>query len=335
MCALLFNLIYMDDFGAYQVASGIQNLSNQIGQDKENDKAREYNSEEAVKSRDYNTWLLKNQVQLKAKDYRQAGLNPAFMNGSILGATPSPSASPTSPNTVYTPDPNYLLSSKLLESEVKKTEAEAEKTTVETDKTKIETQYLPALLQSQIKLNDSHFELNVSGAHLNDEEAKEVGERCAKMQTECAEIDARMNMMHREAQILDEKLKQEKIQTFFKSDECKAIIANYMAQAKLAYTEAEDIVKTFAFRAWNMSSQAELNEEMQHKVRWDAASGELKFHLDEKFGSKERMLGIINGSVDALESVTNSMKNLSEAGKNAIESVDKLTPTKKITGFMK
>lgn len=325
----------MDDYGAYQVSAGIQNLSNQIAQDKENDTAREYNSQEAVKSRDYNTWLLRNQIQLKASDYRSAGLNPAFMNGSMLGATPTPSASPTSPNTAYTPDPNYMLTNKLLQAQVNKTDSETNKNVAETDKTKVETSYLPALLSSQIALNDSHVDYNVSGSNLNRAEAKEVGERIAKMETECAEIDARMNMMHKEAQILDEKLKQEKIQSFFKSDECKAIITNYMAQAKLAYTEAQDIVKTFAFRAWNMASQAELNEETKNKVYWDSNTGKLHFHLDKEYSSKERQLGIINGSVDALEGVTNSMKNLTESGKNATEAVTNVIPAKKISGLLK
>lgn len=325
----------MDDYGASQVAAGLQNFSNQIAQDKANKDAQAYNSEEAVKSRDYNTWLLRNQVCLKAIDYRSAGLNPAFMNGSILGATPTPSASPTSPNTIYAPDPNSILSAKLLQAQVNKTESETNRNVAETDKTKVETTYLPALMSSQIALNDSHVDYNVSGANLNREEAKEVGERIAKMETECAEIDARMNMMHRESQILDEKLKQEKIVSFFKSDECKAIIANYMAQAKLSYTEAEDIVKTFAFRAWNMASQAELNEETKNKVYWDSNTGKLHFNLDKKYASKERQLGIINGSVDAIEGVTNSMKNLTESGKNATETIGNLTPVKKISGFMR
>lgn len=55
----------MDDFGAYTVASQLQGLSNQIGQDKENERARRFNSAEAQKSRDYNTWLLANQNQRK------------------------------------------------------------------------------------------------------------------------------------------------------------------------------------------------------------------------------------------------------------------------------
>lgn len=40
--------------------------------------------------KDYNNWLLSHQTQERVKDARSAGLNPAFMNGSQLGGTPSP-----------------------------------------------------------------------------------------------------------------------------------------------------------------------------------------------------------------------------------------------------
>lgn len=49
--------------------------------------------------KDYNQWLLAHQTQEHVKDARSAGLNPAFMNGSQLGSTPSPPA--------YTP-PTYI-----------------------------------------------------------------------------------------------------------------------------------------------------------------------------------------------------------------------------------
>ena len=122
----------MDDFGAYQVAGQIQSWSNQIGQDKENEKARQYNSQEAQKSRDYNTWLLQNETQLKASDARSAGLNPAFMNGSVLSSTPTPSGSPTSPNTFHPIDPQLMLNNELLKSQIDNVDAMTEKVNTET-----------------------------------------------------------------------------------------------------------------------------------------------------------------------------------------------------------
>lgn len=35
----------------------------------------------------YNTWLMRNETQMRVKDLRSAGLNPAFMNGSQMGSS--------------------------------------------------------------------------------------------------------------------------------------------------------------------------------------------------------------------------------------------------------
>lgn len=58
--------------------------------------AQQYNTQEAEKARQYNTWLLSNSTQRNVQDARAAGLNPAFMNGSVLGSTPSPSVAASS-----------------------------------------------------------------------------------------------------------------------------------------------------------------------------------------------------------------------------------------------
>lgn len=57
---------------------------------------RQFNANEAQAARDYNNWLLSNQTQMKVQDMRSAGLNPAFLNGSVLGSTPSPSVAASS-----------------------------------------------------------------------------------------------------------------------------------------------------------------------------------------------------------------------------------------------
>ena len=139
----------MDDFGAYTVASQLQGLSNQIGQEKENERARQFNSAEAQKSRDYNTWLLANQTQLKAQDARMAGLSPAFMNGSLLSSTPSVGSSPSSPNSFYPIDPTLILQSDYLRAQTENVQSQTKKVDTETDRQLIENEYLPQLLQSQ------------------------------------------------------------------------------------------------------------------------------------------------------------------------------------------
>lgn len=57
---------------------------------KKSESRRAFNAE-----KDFSTWLLRNQTQEKVRDMRSAGLNPAFENGSQLGASPSsPSYNP-------------------------------------------------------------------------------------------------------------------------------------------------------------------------------------------------------------------------------------------------
>lgn len=52
--------------------------------------ANKANSQRAFDAeKDYSRWLLANGMQEKVKDMRAAGLNPAFENGSQLGASPS------------------------------------------------------------------------------------------------------------------------------------------------------------------------------------------------------------------------------------------------------
>lgn len=74
-------------------------------------KAQSQKAFEAEK--DYSRWLLRNQTQEKVRDMRSAGLNPAFENGSQLGA--SPSAPSYNPAQMEKPDfTNSLLWSRQL-----------------------------------------------------------------------------------------------------------------------------------------------------------------------------------------------------------------------------
>lgn len=62
-----------------------------IGSTMLTNQANKANSESGYQmQKDYNQWLLSHQTQEHVKDARSAGLNPAFMNGSQLGSTPSP-----------------------------------------------------------------------------------------------------------------------------------------------------------------------------------------------------------------------------------------------------
>ena len=161
----------MDDYsnqimqGGAMVSSGLTSLGNQIGQAKENDKARKYNSEEAQKSRDYNTWLLQNETQLKARDARSAGLNPAYMNGAVLGASPSVGSSPSSPNTFQPFDPSVALNNELLRAQIGNVEAMTDKVNSETQRNDIQNKYLDELMKKQVSLVGSNIDLNLSNSN--------------------------------------------------------------------------------------------------------------------------------------------------------------------------
>lgn len=113
-------------------------VANTLMQKSENNKARSYNSAEAEKARDYSSYLLNNQTKMKVADMRQAGLNPAFENGSVLGSTPSVPSSPSSPNTMQPLDPMALSNIALMASEVKKNNADAEAQEIENRRKRVE-----------------------------------------------------------------------------------------------------------------------------------------------------------------------------------------------------
>lgn len=311
----------MDDYGSSMVASQIQSLANQIGQDKENQKARDYNSKEAQKSRDYNTWLLQNQTQLKARDARQAGLNPAFMNGSLLSNTPSPSSSPSSPNSFYPIDPQLILSNDLLRAQARNVDVNSQKVETEIERNKIENQYVGDLMKSTIASNGSYVDLNITGADLNREQAKMVAQARSESEMRIAKMVGEMNVMRKQVDILSEEQKIKQIESLWKEREIQATIYNLQSSAMLSRSEAEDIVKTFTYRMYGLVSDAELNQEQKNLVHWDTASQHLKFNLDKTYAEPERLIKLINGCTDALQSVSASVRNYAGAAKDIVKTV--------------
>lgn len=91
------------------------------------------------KEKEYNNWLLGNQKQMQMSDARQAGANPAFAQGSLLGGM-STSPHQNQPNLIpmdYNFDASgisqgvqhaldYLLNKKAVEANARKTNADAE-----------------------------------------------------------------------------------------------------------------------------------------------------------------------------------------------------------------
>lgn len=112
------------------IAAGAS-VANTVLQHNENEYAREYNSQEAQKARDYSTYLMQNGAVLKASGMRQAGLNPAFENGAQMGSVPSTPSAPTSPNTIQPLDPLALSNVALMSAKARKDNADAENQEIE------------------------------------------------------------------------------------------------------------------------------------------------------------------------------------------------------------
>lgn len=289
----------MDDYGAGIVATQIQGIANQIGQEKENERARQYNSEEAQKARDYNTWLLANQTQLKAQDARSAGLNPAFMNGSILGSTPSVPSSPTSPNTYYPIDPTLILQSGLIKAQTQNVESQTKKVDSETDRQLIENEYLPQLLQSQFLVSMGDVRLKGSQVHLTDEQARLACQQGINLRKEIDRMNKQIELDTATINNINQDTKIKVIDEFWKSKEYQAIINKLASETSLNYTQADDIVKTRASRILQMEASSEKDKESADIMRKqgfgiDIENGRMSIQLemDEKYKEVDKIVDI-------------------------------------------
>lgn len=289
----------MEDYGAYTVASQLQGLSNQIGQDKENERAREFNSAEAQKSRDYNTWLLSNQTQLKAQDARMAGLNPAFMNGSLLSSTPSVGSSPSSPNTYYPIDPTLILQSDYLRAQTDLVRNQSEKVGTETDRQLIENEYLPQLLQSQFLVTMGDVSLKGSQVHLTDEQARLACQQGINLRKECERMNKQIELDSAQINNINQDTKLKVIDEFWKSKEYQAIINKLCSETNLNYTQASDIVQTRAARIMQLEASSEKDKESAELMRKqgfgiDIENGRMAIQLemDEKYKEVDKIVDI-------------------------------------------
>lgn len=289
----------MDDFGAYTVASQLQGLSNQIGQEKENERARQFNSAEAQKSRDYNTWLLANQTQLKAQDARMAGLSPAFMNGSLLSSTPSVGSSPSSPNSFYPIDPTLILQSDYLRAQTENVQSQTKKVDTETDRQLIENEYLPQLLQSQFLVTMGDVSLKGSQVHLTDEQARLACQQGVNLRKECERMNKQIELDIAQINNINQDTKLKVIDEFWKSKEYQAIINKLCSETNLNYTQASDIVQTRAARIMQLESSADKDKESADIMRKqgfgiDIENGRMAIQLemDEKYKEVDKIVDI-------------------------------------------
>lgn len=114
-------------------------LTNTLLSRNENQRNRDFNSREAQLGRDYTSYLLQNEAKMKVSDARQAGLNPAFMNGSVLASSPtSPPTASSSSSSLAPIDPMIISNVALAASQVKKNNADAEAQEIENKRMRVE-----------------------------------------------------------------------------------------------------------------------------------------------------------------------------------------------------
>lgn len=114
-------------------------IANMLLQKAENSRNRDFNSSEARKSRDYNTYLMRNSAQMHVQDARQAGLNPSFLNGSLLASNPSATAPASSSSSGIQPlDPMALSNVALMASQTRKNNADAQEKEIENKRKQVE-----------------------------------------------------------------------------------------------------------------------------------------------------------------------------------------------------
>ena len=281
-------------------------IFNTLFQSGENSTAREYNSAEAQKVRDYNTWLMRNGTQMKVADARSAGLNPAFMNGSQLGSTPTPSGSPESPNTVLPFDTSVGYTNSLLmsqkenvDAQTKNTEEDSRVKALEADRKIIENKYLPLLSQKNISLLDGQIELTGENINYTKEQQKNLAQQTLNLRKQLDEINAKIDNLNAVTSNVEADTKIKLIDAFFETSMCKAKIAELSASAHLSETQAKDIIYTQMARlnnleesSRNFAAQADKTNAEYDGIRISNGRLQVQFDLDKDYANTERKMDL-------------------------------------------
>lgn len=265
----------------------------------------------------YNNEMLDSQVSRKMGDLRRAGLSPAFMNGSQIGASPlgvSPSSTSSVGNSLRGVNP---VQGMIADAQIKNIDADTENKRLHAERQKIENFYLPALNESQVALNDSSTQFNISNCELNVSQKQSIAQSMAESEMRCAEIVGKLNIMQKEVEMLDVETRIKKIEESFKSREIQATIKNLEASANLSNTQARDIVKSFFYRMCNLEEQTNVYKGQRRVLYFDAASRKLQYNLDAKYLEPERIAGVISAGANAFGDCAESVTRFIPAGKAA------------------
>ena len=321
----------------------------------------EYAREAFEKEKEYNNWLLGNQRQLQMQDAKAAGVNPAFVNGSSLGGVSNPATMqvPTQIPMNYQGDYSgisegisraldYFLQKQQVNANVKNLDANTQKTLSENDILKIEKEYLPAMRKGQISIMESTIAVNGSNIKLNDEQCKLVAQTTLAKKAEISQINARTREIEQNIDLIDTNTRIRKIEEMWKSQECQAIINNLQSSAYLNREQAHDLVATRVLRLANLQGDLEkkmseilnISADTAYKYTQNAVAkvqGEqLMFNLDsdKSFKNAERIVGLINGVVNALATINDAVAKwvpLGKLGQAASAASKQPTKTSKVS----
>lgn len=245
----------------------------------------------------YNNEMLDTQVTRKMGDLRRAGLSPAFLNGSQIGAQPlgvSPSSTSATGNRL---NGLNLAQGLLTGAQIKNLEADKDNKVADTDnkkleadRRKIENEYLPALKQREVLLQDGTLKLQGSQCNYTDEQCKNIAQQTVNLRTELDKANEEINKLKAEtANIAPDTIKKY-INAYFETDMCKAIINKYKADSHLSYEQAKDLAKTRLARLYNLYTQGEINEANTNKLWIENGQLGLDLELDTEYKETERKI---------------------------------------------
>lgn len=294
----------------------------------------EYAREAFEKEKDYNNWLLGNQRQMQMNDAKAAGVNPAFSQGSNLGGA-SISPKQDVPNQIpmnYNFDASgistgvqnalqYLLQKKQVDASTQNLYADTYKKLAETERQKIENQYLGQLMKGQVNMIESNISLNASIKFKNEWEARNFAQNIFESNARIQKIEQETENLRKQWESMDIEQKINRIEMVWRSDRIQAEINNLQASASLSRTQAQDIVATQIFRIANLDADSQMKLENKLNISADTSNkismnrvislngDQLDFNLksDKKFKNKERVLGLVNSSANALKTVVETM----------------------------
>lgn len=333
------------DFGAIANAAGqtLDAISRFWSTNKTNNANREINAsqiqaaKDMLKSeQDYSTYMMQNQKQFQMQDLKNAGVNPAFAQGSQLGANAASSPTQSVPNQIpmmpydlnigsgVANSIQYMLQKKMVEAQTQNLYADTYKKMAETDRQRIENKYLPSLLRGQCDMIESNIAVNASIKFKNEWEAKNFAQNILESNKRIEQIGAQIQELQQRVQVMkvDERIKL--IEEYWKSDECKATINNLMASADLSRANAHYLMATEAsqvmlldslattemYKALNIDANTQNARDTNRLIHIEGDHMEFNLKSDKKYRNKERALGIVKGATEAVHNITSSIGDL-------------------------